>query len=83
MTKYRMNDGTVIDAYSAAHLISEMCRVSWSTQGTDVTPAEFRKATALRAKDQTGHEVRFDTDKHFVADLIRVGLITEEESDGG
>jgi hypothetical protein len=37
------------------------------------------KETAERAEQSKGTAVRTDTAEHFVADLIRVGLISEEK----
>lgn len=77
MPVYRMNDGKRVRALSPHEL------VGWLRRKSDAGPAtsrrEWMKETAERAEQSKGTAVRTDTAEHFVADLIRVGLISEEK----
>jgi hypothetical protein len=42
------------------------------------TDYDFRREMASRALLQTGKLIRFDTDEHFIADLVKVGVLIEE-----
>jgi hypothetical protein len=76
-----MNDGSgvTITADRPGQVVDKLHQASRSDQRQALSRKEFREETALRAQEQSGKPVRADTNENFLADLIAVGLITEEK----
>jgi hypothetical protein len=71
---YLTEDGKRLLASDEADLVAQL-RVRSFTPSDDFHG--FMRDVAIRAKLQTGHDVRCDSPENFVADLIAAGLITE------
>lgn len=70
---YALN-GVEVPASTPTALVDYMRETSF----TDSSSREaFMVATAARTAEQFGTEIRSDTAVHFVADLIKVGLVKE------
>lgn len=61
--------------FATAVKVVEYMRANSFTESAS-TPA-FMVATAARTAEQFGTEIRSDTIDHFVADLIKVGLVEQ------
>jgi hypothetical protein len=73
MRKYRINK-EIFEAVGPTDLVGQMRQSSFTIEAS---PAAFMVATAARVAEQFGTEVRSDTADHFVADLIKVGVVEE------
>lgn len=73
MRKYSIN-GEIFEATGSKDLVGQMRQSSFTVESS---LEAFMVAAAARAAEQSGSEVRSDTADHFVADLIKIGLIKE------
>jgi hypothetical protein len=71
---FRMHDGAEFLAADEADLVRQLHLSSRSPSPNDL---KFMWDMADRAKLFTGAEIRCDTPKNFVDDLIAAGLLTE------
>lgn len=71
----KTNDGHELTGTEPRELVTELRRISVTQTHTN---AEFMAQSAARALAQTGQRVRCDTADNFVADLLEVGLLTED-----
>lgn len=73
---YRMNDGALYRADTAAELVAAMHETSFAPAASD---EDWMEEVAKRTWQQTGTPVRFGTAAEFVEDLMNIGLIKEEK----
>jgi hypothetical protein len=71
------NDGQPVTASDPKDVIRELHKMSRTPCSNDQA---FMADTAGRVSTQFNKRVRTDCAKHFVADLIEIGLLVEEEN---
>jgi hypothetical protein len=72
----RTNDGEPVTATNPVDIVRELHKMSHTPCGNDKA---FMADTADRVRTQFDAKVRIDCPKHFVDDLVKIGLLVEEE----
>jgi hypothetical protein len=72
----RTNDGEPVTATNPVDIVRELHKMSNTPCGND---RDFMADTAKRVRSQFAQEVRTDCPKHFVEDLVKIGLLVQEE----
>lgn len=74
--RFQLLDGTIIEGSTDAELVDAMA----SEKFVDArSRAGYRRSTARRVATLHEVEVRTDSNEHFIADLIKHGLMIEDE----
>ncbi len=70
------NDGVVLEGGTAEEIVSALHAMSFSKCDSD---EEFISEMVERVKLQTGERIRVGSAEDLVKDLVRLGLLREEE----
>lgn len=77
MKKYNFNNGQIVKAKDAKHLVEQMNALSYFNFSNDLF--EFMKTTSIQCSMQKECEIRTDSFESFVEDLISNKFIEEYE----
>ncbi len=77
MKKYYFNNGQIVNAKDAKHLVEQMNALSFFNFSIDLH--EFMKTTAIQCSVQKECEIRTDSFESFVEDLIANKFIEKYE----
>lgn len=76
---YRTNDGEVLKATKIEDVVHELREISNTPTGSD---SEFMRETADRIRAKLGRRIRYRNEEVFVADLLDVGLLIDDDDEG-
>ena len=72
--KYKTEDGEIVEGNSPIEIVRALRDGGRFT--ADQADDEYMKGFAVRWKEYSGHDIRFDSDENFITDLVKTaGLI--------